>query len=104
MDPNPALPRPSSQAAEVRPEASDGALALLRRLPLEAQRAAATLATSQDARGERVLRHITRVLLAADLDAALDELAHEIDFGVRPEAMSEAEIEEAAVRLTAARP
>lgn len=106
MEPNPAFSRPrgGGHPPEVRPEASDGALALLRRLPPEAQRAAAALAMSPGARSEHVLRQITRLLLAADLDAALDGLAQGVDFGVRPETMSEAEIEEAAIGLTAVRP
>lgn len=98
------MPATEAVPKEVRPEVLDGALALLRRLPPEAQRAAAALAASPDVRSERVLRQIARSLIAADLDTALERVAQEVDFGVRPEAMTEAEIEEAAVKLTAVHP
>lgn len=104
MNPEAAFPRShGGQPLSVPSQGLDGALALLRRLPPEALRAASALAATQDARSERVLRQITRLLLAADLDAALDAAAQEIDLGVQSGLLTEAEIEEAAVRLTAIR-
>lgn len=104
MEPRADFSRVRGPPSAARPEEPDGALVLFRRLPLEAQRAAAALAVESDARGERVLRQVTRLLLAAELDAARDAAAAAFDRSAVPEAATDTEIEEAAVRLTATHP
>lgn len=96
-------PESAGEAASAAPAITSDEAAFLMRLSPEARRAAAELGTRQDEQGRRVMGEITRLLLGAELDAAMSAAAAAIDPDCTGSVEDEAGIEEAAVKLSALR-